>query len=84
MFEDGLQINWGYILDVVITYGIQIVILIIALLIVAPIGKKVIKTALKKSSSRQSEARIQTLEKLLLNVFSFNLPFYSSLIDHSY
>ncbi|SHM88675.1 mechanosensitive ion channel family protein [Gracilibacillus kekensis] len=75
MFEDGLEINWGYILDSVITYGIQVAILIIAILIIAPIGKKLIKTALKKSSAKQSEARIQTLEKLLLNVFSYVLIF---------
>ncbi|WP_058306967.1 mechanosensitive ion channel family protein [Gracilibacillus massiliensis] len=75
MFEDGLEIDWGYILDNVITYGIQIAILIIALLIIAPIGKKLIKTALKKSSAKQSEARMQTLEKLLLNVFSYVLIF---------
>ncbi len=77
MFEDGLQIDWGYILENVIYYGIQILILIIALLIISPIGKKLISAALNKSSTRQnvSEARIQTLEKLLLNVFSYVLIF---------
>ncbi|MGP4040456.1 mechanosensitive ion channel family protein [Gracilibacillus sp. D59] len=77
MFEDGLQIDWGYILENVINYGIQIVILIIALLVISPIGKKLISAALNKSSSKQnvSEARIQTLEKLLLNVFSYVLIF---------
>ncbi|GAE91815.1 potassium efflux system KefA protein [Gracilibacillus boraciitolerans JCM 21714] len=78
MFEEGgLKIDWGgYILDGLIRYGIQIAILIIALLIIAPpIGKKLIKTALKKSRTKQSEARIQTLEKLLLNVFSYVLIF---------
>ncbi|MGN8645173.1 mechanosensitive ion channel family protein [Gracilibacillus sp. HCP3S3_G5_1] len=77
MFENGLQIDWGYILDKIISYGIQIFILIIALLIIAPIGKKIISASLKRSSTRQnvSEARMQTLEKLLLNVFSYALIF---------
>ncbi|WP_238343488.1 mechanosensitive ion channel family protein [Gracilibacillus saliphilus] len=77
MFEDGLQIDWSYILENVINYGIKILVLIIALLIVSPIGKKLISAALKKSSQRQnvSEARMQTLEKLLLNVFSYVLIF---------
>ncbi|SFM01211.1 small conductance mechanosensitive channel [Gracilibacillus orientalis] len=77
MFENGLKIDWSFILENVIYYGIQILILIIALLIISPIGKKLISAALNKSSSRQnvSEARIQTLEKLLLNVFSYVLIF---------
>ncbi|WP_018932828.1 mechanosensitive ion channel family protein [Gracilibacillus lacisalsi] len=77
MFEDGLQFDWSYILENVIYYGIKILVLIIALLIVSPIGKKLISAALKKSSQRQnvSEARMQTLEKLLLNVFSYVLIF---------
>ncbi|WP_231710688.1 mechanosensitive ion channel family protein [Gracilibacillus suaedae] len=77
MFEEGLQFDWGYILETVINYGIKILVLIIALLIVSPIGKKLISAALKKSSHRQnvSEARMQTLEKLLLNVFSYVLIF---------
>ncbi|MFD2656203.1 mechanosensitive ion channel family protein [Gracilibacillus thailandensis] len=77
MFEDGLQFDWSYILENVIYYGIKILVLIIALLIVSPIGKKLISATLKKSSQRQnvSEARMQTLEKLLLNVFSYVLIF---------
>ncbi|UOQ48015.1 mechanosensitive ion channel family protein [Gracilibacillus caseinilyticus] len=77
MFEDGLAVDWGYILDIVIKFGIQIIILIIAMMIVKPIGRKIISASIRKSSSKQnvSEARIQTLEKLLLNVFAYVLIF---------
>lgn len=77
MFADDLQIDWGHLLELIITYGIKILILIIALLIIAPIGRKIISTSLRKSSSNQkiSPSRMETLEKLLLNMFHYVLIF---------
>ncbi|MDL4842152.1 mechanosensitive ion channel family protein [Aquibacillus rhizosphaerae] len=71
--EDG----FNNIIGLIITYGLRIALLVIAFLVVAPIGKKVISSSLAKASKRESvsEARINTLEKLVLNVFSYTLIF---------
>ncbi|ENH97207.1 small-conductance mechanosensitive channel [Gracilibacillus halophilus YIM-C55.5] len=77
MFVNGWQINWSSMVENTIQYGVKIGLLVILLAILAPIGKKVISTALTKSTSKQkiSEARLQTLEKLLHNAFSYTLMF---------
>lgn len=75
MFADDLQVDWGHWLDLVITYGIKILVLIIALLIVAPIGRKLISSAIRKSNRKISQSRLETLEKLLLNIFNYALIF---------
>lgn len=63
--------------DAVITMSLQTILLILAYLLVNPIGRKIISNMLAKSTKRQkvSEARILTLEKLLINVFSYLLIF---------
>ncbi|WP_138415121.1 mechanosensitive ion channel family protein [Aquibacillus sediminis] len=68
-----LDLNLGDILEIVI----KIALLIIAYLIVKPIGKKIIKASITKASRREnvSEGRIKTLEKLLLNVYSYTIIF---------
>src|SRR5699024_2546757 len=69
----GMNIDVAAILRVVL----QLVLLIIAFLIVVPIGKKVIEKALAKTikSKKVSEARMKTLEKLLVNIFSYVMLF---------
>lgn len=71
------DIDLNNIVEVVVSVGLKIVLLVIALLIVSPIGKKLITKALDKASYREnvSEGRIKTLEKLLLNVYSYTLTF---------
>lgn len=60
----------------------KIGLLIIALIIIAPIGKKLISSTLRKASKKEnlSASRIKTLEKLILNVFSYVLIFIFILI----
>ncbi|MCT2538124.1 mechanosensitive ion channel family protein [Aquibacillus koreensis] len=74
---DFLQNTYDIILDFLLTKGIRIALLIIVFLIVAPIGKKMISSTLDKAGSgeRITEARAKTLEKLLLNVYSYVLFF---------
>ncbi|GAA0293832.1 small conductance mechanosensitive channel [Gracilibacillus halotolerans] len=75
--EDGFQIDWGQLLGIVLEYGLKIIVLIIGLLIVYPLGKKIISKTLNRAQNNQklSAARIQTLEKLLLNIFSYVIIF---------
>lgn len=77
LFENGFEINWAYLLEQIVGYGVKIAILILTLLIVRPIGKKIILRSLKRAQHNQkmSSSRLQTLEKLLLNIFSYVLIF---------
>ncbi|MBM7572215.1 mechanosensitive ion channel family protein [Aquibacillus albus] len=77
IFQDGLNINFAELLDLFVTKGFKIAILIITFMIVSPIGKKLITTSLSKASNREniSANRIKTLEKLLLNIYSYVLLF---------
>ncbi|WP_226034565.1 mechanosensitive ion channel family protein [Aquibacillus saliphilus] len=74
---DFIQDIFNDALGAIVTYGLRIILLVIAFLIVAPIGKKVISSSLAKASRREnvSEGRIKTLEKLILNVYSYVLLF---------
>ncbi|MBB6455407.1 small conductance mechanosensitive channel [Salirhabdus euzebyi] len=60
-----------------ISIGLKIVLLLIAFFIVSPIGKKLISSSIKKISSKQelTEGRTKTLEKLMLNFYSYALIF---------
>ncbi len=77
IFEDGFSINIGNLLDLVVGVGLKILFLILAFAILAPIGRKIIVSTLHKATSKQniSESRVTTLEKLLLNIFSYTLIF---------
>lgn len=57
--------------------GLQIILLVIAYLLASSIGKKIISNILHKAIQKQkiSKARIITLDKLVLNVFSYVLIF---------
>lgn len=82
IFESGLEFNLSRILELLISVGLRIGLLIIALIIIAPIGKKLISSTLRKASKKEnlSASRIKTLEKLILNVFSYVLIFIFILI----
>lgn len=82
IFESGLEFNLSRILELLISVGLKIGLLIIALIIIAPIGKKLISSTLRKASKKEnlSASRIKTLEKLILNVFSYVLIFIFILI----
>ncbi len=55
----------------------QILFAILIYFIVRAIGRKLISKAFQKPRAKESSvARVQTLEKLLLNVFSYVLFFY--------
>ncbi|WP_079709312.1 mechanosensitive ion channel family protein [Paraliobacillus ryukyuensis] len=64
-------------IDTYLSIAIKIIILLIAYAIVSPLGKKVITKALAKTATRESisQARVKTLEKLLLNIYTYILIF---------
>ncbi|QDP40032.1 mechanosensitive ion channel family protein [Radiobacillus deserti] len=70
---DTIQESLGSIL----TAGLKVLLLIIAYLIVAPIGKKIISKSIRnvKRKDNITEGRIKTLEKLLLNIYSYTIIF---------
>ncbi|MCZ0703958.1 small conductance mechanosensitive channel [Natronobacillus azotifigens] len=72
-----LFIQFNNYSHIIFTWALQILLLFIAYAIFNPLGKKLITSALKKSTKRQniSEARVLTLEKLLLNIYSYLLIF---------
>ncbi|MBM7540415.1 mechanosensitive ion channel family protein [Amphibacillus cookii] len=72
-----MNINFDFITELALGVGFQILLLIIAYAIANPLGKKFISSLLHKSTKKQniSEARVLTLEKLLVNSFSYVLLF---------
>ncbi|MRH41878.1 mechanosensitive ion channel [Aquibacillus halophilus] len=77
LFEEGLEFNFAELLEIIIGKGLKIALLVIALLIITPIGKKIISKAIAKASNKEkiSEGRIKTLDKLLVNVYTYTLTF---------
>ncbi|MGJ9457943.1 mechanosensitive ion channel family protein [Oceanobacillus sp. CF4.6] len=73
----GYTIEIGEILGAAIPVIGQIILLLILYAITVPIGKKLIERALNKASARQktSPGRMKTLEKLLVNLFSYVMIF---------
>ncbi|KAB8138595.1 mechanosensitive ion channel family protein [Gracilibacillus oryzae] len=73
----NFDFDWDLILRQTIQVGGQLIILLIAFLIISPIAKRAISRMIKKSTSHKnvSEARALTLEKLLVNIFSYTLIF---------
>ncbi|SDB87105.1 small conductance mechanosensitive channel [Pelagirhabdus alkalitolerans] len=72
-----MELDFNSIIEFALGVGLQLVLLIIAYGIANSIGKKLISSLLHKSTQKQniSEARVLTLEKLLLNLFSYVLIF---------
>lgn len=72
-----LNYDWDLLLHIALGIGLQLIILILAYVIVNRIGKSIISKVLHSSTKKQgvSEARVITLEKLLINMFSYLLIF---------
>ncbi|WP_017471735.1 mechanosensitive ion channel family protein [Amphibacillus jilinensis] len=72
-----MNISFDSIFELALGVGFQILLLIIAYAITNRLGKKLISSFLHKSTKKQnvSEARVLTLEKLLVNSFSYVLLF---------
>ncbi|MCD5322506.1 MULTISPECIES: mechanosensitive ion channel family protein [Pontibacillus] len=59
------------------TIAMKIVLVLLVYLIISPIGKKLIQRSLYKAGNNQklTEARAKTLEKLMINIYSYVLGF---------
>ncbi|WP_174613100.1 mechanosensitive ion channel family protein [Virgibacillus ihumii] len=73
----GFTIDLKNLLSAILPVLGKMLLLIVAYLIIVPIGKKVIEKTLKNASKGQksSPGRMKTLEKLLTNVFSYVMIF---------
>ncbi|HHU19852.1 MAG TPA: mechanosensitive ion channel family protein [Bacilli bacterium] len=72
-----MSINFSTIIDIVISTGIKIILLVVAYFIARSLGNKIISNLLQRTTQRQkvSKSRLITLEKLTLNIFSYVLIF---------
>lgn len=72
-----MSLNFETMLETAIGIGLKLLLLMVAYAIIYPIGKKLISKILHSSTNKQkiSEARVITLEKLLLNIYSYILIF---------
>lgn len=70
-------IDLSNFIDTYLSIAIKIIILLVAYVIVSPLGKKLISKTLEKTTTRESisKARIKTLEKLLINMYTYILIF---------
>ncbi|ASN05917.1 mechanosensitive ion channel family protein [Virgibacillus necropolis] len=77
IFKEGLNFDIGGILSIALPVVLKILLLIIAFIVFVPIGKKVIEKTIQKAgkSEKLSPGRVKTLEKLLVNVFSYVMIF---------
>lgn len=72
-----MSIDFRNILEYLLGIGVQIIILVVGYLIARSFGQKIIGGIVEKSTKnkRLSKARIITLEKLILNLYSYVLIF---------
>ncbi|WP_099157925.1 mechanosensitive ion channel family protein [Virgibacillus ndiopensis] len=77
IFKDGLNFNIGGLLNDVLPVALKIVLLILAFIIFVPIGKKIIERTIQRAGNNEklSPGRVKTLEKLLINLFSYVMIF---------
>lgn len=77
LFDEGFEFNPTVLVDLLITAGLKIIVLLIAFAIIKPIGKKAIEASINRISTQRnlSEGRNQTLQKLSVNIFSYVLLF---------
>lgn len=70
-------LNFTSMLDVIIGTGLRVLILIVSYIVTKTLGNKLITKLLHKSTNRHnlSKSRLLTLEKLILNIFSYVLLF---------
>nr|WP_027963040.1 mechanosensitive ion channel family protein [Halalkalibacillus halophilus] len=75
MFD--FAVNWEGLFNSLIAIGAQLLLLLIVFIIIAPIGKKAIKSGMGQVAKRQklSEGRSKTLENLIINVYTYVLLF---------
>ncbi|SFB35467.1 small conductance mechanosensitive channel [Lentibacillus halodurans] len=73
----GIDVDLNSLLGVIVPAVLKIALLILAFIIFIPIGKKIIKKTMNKAGKNQkiSPSRVKTLEKLLVNVFSYVMFF---------
>ncbi|WP_164669183.1 mechanosensitive ion channel family protein [Virgibacillus doumboii] len=73
----GISFDLSEILSAVVPVLARILLLVIAFLIIVPIGKKIIEKTLQNAAKNQknSPGRMKTLEKLLVNIFSYVMIF---------
>lgn len=77
IFKDGLNFDIGEILSFLIQVGLKIGLLILAFIIFVPIGKKIIEKVIQRAGKNEklTPNRVKTLEKLLINAFSYVMIF---------
>ncbi|WP_181348988.1 mechanosensitive ion channel family protein [Thalassobacillus sp. CUG 92003] len=77
LFEEGFELNLAELTSLLISVGLKILVLIIAFMIIGPIGKRLITASLNRMGERRKlpEGRTKTLEKLSINIFSYVLMF---------
>ncbi len=78
IFENGFEVNWEVLSEYLLQVLVQAGLLLILFAIIKPIGKKVIHRLISNYGKHQklTEGRQKTLEKLLVNVFSYLLSFF--------
>lgn len=78
----GINVDLNNLLEAIVPPVLKIGLLILVFLILIPIGKKVIEKTINKAGSNQkiSPTRVKTLEKLLLNLFSYVMFFVFALM----
>ncbi|SNZ09195.1 small conductance mechanosensitive channel [Terribacillus aidingensis] len=74
---DGLNFNYDRLIEVIISVGLQLLLIVIGYFVLRAVGKKLISSSLNKASTKQriSTSRMVTLEKLLLNTYGYTLIF---------
>ncbi|WP_077309879.1 mechanosensitive ion channel family protein [Terribacillus halophilus] len=74
---DGLNFNYDGLIEVIISVGLQLLLIVIGYFVLRAVGKKLISSSLNKASTKQriSTSRMVTLEKLLLNTYGYTLIF---------
>lgn len=78
IFEDGFDVNWEALSEYLLQILVQAGLLLILFAIIKPIGKKIIHRLISNYGKHQklTESRQKTLEKLLVNTFSYLLSFF--------
>ncbi|MFC0522240.1 mechanosensitive ion channel family protein [Pontibacillus salicampi] len=76
LFVDG-DFSWTAFLDSVISAGLKIGLVLLVYVIISPIGKRLISRIINGAGNKQklSEGRSKTLERLILNIYSYVLGF---------
>lgn len=73
----GISFDISNILGIIIPIALKIGFLILAFIIIKPVGKKIIEKTIQKAGKLEkiSPSRVKTLEKLIINLFSYVMIF---------